>query len=77
MKKILQHDKLKHFFVGTLISFPLVLFLPWNWALIICALGFYAKELVYDKIFEKGNYEILDWVYSIIPTIILIIARYY
>ena len=78
LKKLsnIQKDKLLHFFWGAILSFTLML--PFGIfgmfiALIIPAI----KELYYDKYLGKGNCEWADYFYSIVPTIMLAIMRYY
>ena len=78
LKKLanIQIDKLLHFFWGTIHSFFLILsfgIVGMFIALIIPAI----KELYYDKHLGKGNWEWADYVYSIAPTIMLAIFKYY
>ena len=78
LKKLsnIQKDKLLHFFWGTILSFVLILYcgiVGMIIALIIPAI----KELYYDKYLGKGNCEWADYVYSIAPTIMLAIMKYY
>lgn len=66
----IPHDKLLHFFYGTLMAAPLVAFtnpLISLAAIIIIALG---KEL-YDDLSGKGNIEVMDVVFTIAPVIII------
>ena len=62
-----KYDKLKHFFIGYIIS----LALPFIgiYALYICIAIAVAKE-IYDKISKKGTPEILDVVYTVAPAVI-------
>ena len=72
----IQKDKLLHFFYGTILSFFLIIYfgiVGMIIALIIPAV----KELYYDKYLGKGNCEWADYVYSIAPTIMLAIMKYY
>ena len=78
LKKIgnIQKDKLLHFFWGTILSFILILFfgiVGMFIALIIPAI----KELYYDKYLGRGNCEWADYFYSIAPTIMFAIFKYY
>ncbi len=67
-------DKLLHFFWGAVISFCLILTL--NVTGIILSLIIPAiKELYYDKYLGKGNCDIYDYIYSIIPTIMIVIIK--
>ena len=72
----IQKDKLLHFFCGAILSF--ILMIPFGIigmfiALIIPAI----KELYYDKYLGKGCCEWADYFYSIAPTIMLAIMKYY
>jgi len=78
LKKLsnIQKDKLLHFFWGAILSFTLML--PFGIfgmfiALIIPAI----KELYYDKYLGKGHCDWADYFYSIAPTIMLAIMKYY
>jgi len=78
LKKLanIQKDKLLHFFWGAILSFILMLsfgIVGMFIALIIPAI----KELYYDKYLGRGNCEWADYVYSIAPTIMLAIFKYY
>ena len=72
----IQKDKLLHFFLGAILSF--ILMIPFGIvgmfiALIIPAI----KELYYDKYLGKGCCEWADYFYTIAPTIMLAIFKYY
>ena len=76
MKKIIdkltaiQHDKLLHFFYGTVISFIGVgIFGLWGLMLTV-TLGAW-KELIYDK--QHGTPDIWDFVWTIITPIMFVI----
>ena len=76
MKKLIdkltqiKHDKLLHFFYGTIISFiGIVIFgLHGLWLTVIIGAW---KELVYDK--QHGTPDIWDFLWTILPAIIFII----
>lgn len=65
LKEILRHDRLKHFFCGTLLFLGLSIFINPLWALIATTAIGIAKEAVYDGVMQKGNVDVLDWVYTI------------
>lgn len=67
-------DKLLHFVGGTFISFPLITLFSTT-GFLISILIFAAKEIIYDKIMKKGTPELNDFIYSIIPAILLLITR--
>ena len=76
MKKIIdkltaiKHDKLLHFFYGTVISFIGVGIFG-LWGLTLTALVGAWKELVYDK--QHGTPDIWDFVWTILPAIMFIV----
>ena len=78
LKKLgnIQKDKLLHFFWGAVLSFILILFLG-KIGVIIALIIPAIKELYYDKYLGKGNCEWADYFYSIAPTIMLAIFKYY
>ena len=72
----IQKDKLLHFFLGAILSFILMLsfgIVGMFIALIIPAI----KELYYDKYLGKGCCEWADYFYTIAPTLMLAIMKYY
>ena len=78
LKKLanIQKDKLLHFFWGAILSFILILFFG-KIGIIIALIIPAIKELYYDKYLCKGNCEWADYFYSIAPTIMLAIFKYY
>ena len=75
MKKIIiPQDKANHFFYGFLIFIFFNIFLSDLISLSIIVFIALAKE-VYDKISKKGTPEILDFVFSILPAILIIITK--
>lgn len=70
----LAPDKLLHFFYGSLISFPLVLFLGW-WGLAISIIGFAFKEIVLDWLLNRGKIEFWDFNFSAIPAVLFYTVR--
>ena len=78
LKKLanIQKDKLLHFFWGAILSFILILFLG-KVGIIIALIIPAIKELYYDKYLGKGHCDWADYFYSIAPTIMLAIMRYY
>ncbi len=80
MKKIFEYltkipkDKLLHFFLGSLISYPLILLMGF-YGFIISIIIFAAKEIIWDKFYKKGTLEIMDFIYSIIPAIMFILIK--
>jgi hypothetical protein len=68
------NDKLLHFFYGTILSFVGFLFLG-DGALVVVAAIAAAKELVWDKAMGKGNCEIKDFIYTIVPAVMMLIIK--
>lgn len=76
----LPNDKLIHFFVGTMMSPWLIIdagfsvnlgFIGWVICLVVALV---IKELIYDLLLGKGNFEVMDVAWTMItPTIFLII----
>jgi hypothetical protein len=70
-----DHDKLLHFFYGSVISFILIIGLDIT-GIIISFILPGIKELYYDKFLKQGNMQFLDYIYSIIPTMMFVIIKY-
>lgn len=62
-------DKLLHFFYGTIIGFPIVLFFGIYGVFIMFFIAL-VKEVVIDIIYQRGMYEWLDIVYGVVPAIL-------
>ena len=77
LKKLgnIQKDKLLHFFWGTILSFILLLCLG-KIGIIIALIIPAVKELYYDKYLGKGCCEWADYLYTIAPTIMLVIMSW-
>ena len=72
----IQKDKLLHFFWGAILSFILILLFG-KIGIIIALIIPAGKELYYDKYLGKGCCEWADYFYTIAPTIMLAIFKYY
>lgn len=71
----IKHDKLLHFFYGTLMAAPLVaLTNPLISFAAIVAIAF-GKEL-YDDLSGKGNLELFDALYTVAPVVIMNVVKY-
>ena len=70
----IAHDKLLHFFWGSLASFPLIYIFD-IYGFILSLVLFGAKEIIYDKCMSKGNPEVFDFVFSSIPAVLYIILK--
>lgn len=65
----IQKDKLLHYFYGSIIAFPLVLLFSF-YGVVITLLIATIKEVVYDKLLKRGTFEVLDIIYTIIPSLL-------
>ena len=73
MIKNIQKDKLLHFFVGSLVfNFSMIIF-DLNTSIFITIAIAGAKEIIYDKIMNKGNVELLDFLFTIMPCLLYLI----
>ena len=72
----IQKDKLLHFFWGAILSFILMILFGIV-GLIIAIIIRAIKELYYDKYLGKGCCEWADYFYTIAPTIMFAIFKYY
>lgn len=70
----IRTDHKAHLIVGVLSGFPMVLLFG-NIGGLIAIIIYALKELVYDKLLGKGKMEFLDWLYSSIPVIQLLIIH--
>ena len=68
------NDKLLHFFYGTILSFVGFILLG-DGALVVVAAMAAAKELVWDKVMKKGNCEMADFIYTVVPAIMMLIIK--
>ena len=72
----IQKDKLLHFFWGAILSFILMILFGIV-GMIISLIIRAIKDLYYDKYLGKGFCELADYFYTIAPTIMLAIFKYY
>jgi len=68
------NDKLLHFFYGTILSFVGFLLIG-DGALVVVAAIAAAKELVWDKAMSKGNCDVKDFAYTVVPAIMMLIIK--
>jgi hypothetical protein len=74
---MIQQDKLLHFFYGSIIlHLAMVLFNPYISMLIVVIVAG-AKELIYDKYMNKGNCELLDFIFTVVPCVLYLISLYF
>ena len=73
-------DKLIHFIIGVMLSPWFILDadfslnMGWVGYLVIFGIAVILKEVIWDKILGKGNFELMDAAYTMaVPTVILII----
>ena len=70
----IQEDKKAHLIVGVLTGFPMVLLFG-NIGGLIAIIIYGLKELIYDKLLGRGKMEFLDWWYTCIPVLQLLIIH--
>lgn len=76
MKKI-QKDKILHFLAGFWIYvIASVVFTPFIGLLATSIIGA-GKELIYDLAMKKGTPEVLDFVWTVIPALVLFLISIY
>jgi len=74
MKMNIAIDKLKHFFVATIMSFIMINIHPLGgfiFVLIVLA----GKEIIWDYIMKKGHIEIMDFLYGLVPAVLILITK--
>lgn len=67
---IYEVDKLNHFFYATIMAFVLINLFK-NKGLIISIVIIVSKELIYDGLLNLGDVEFLDFIYGLIPIIMI------
>ena len=70
----IRTDHKAHLIVGVASGFPMVLLFG-NIGGLIAVIIYALKEVVYDKLLGKGKMEFLDWWYSSIPVLQLLIIH--
>ena len=71
--KVLRQDRLLHFFFGFMIFVGASIFLTDIWSLGIVASIAILKEL-YDKFIKKTHFDQIDFAFTILPAVLIIIA---
>ena len=71
----IHKDKLLHFFYGTLIGAPLVAFTNPLIALFGISIIAIGKE-VYDDLSGTGTIDVYDVIFTIIPTVIILLSKH-
>ena len=72
----IDKDKLLHFFWSSVLLVSLSLVFSDLISCLVVVFVAASKELFYDKYLGKGNPELLDFIYSIIPCIMFILYKY-
>jgi len=63
-------DKLLHFFVGFVLSVILVPLFDWIGVLLVVIVAA-AKEIFFDHYLERGKFEVADFIWTVLPAIVL------
>lgn len=74
-KWLFAHDKLKHFFVGFFLFAICFYFFEGYIALCITATIALAKEIIWDGVMKKGTPEVRDWIYSLLPGLVIVLIE--
>lgn len=76
----MEKDKILHFIVGAMLGTWLIPNTDFSFNLgfmgwLICLLvAFFIKEVIYDKLLKKGNYEVMDAICTMfVPTVLFIV----
>lgn len=75
MKKLLSYDKCLHFIVGVLLASVLVHFLSPLSVLLVSLLIGVSKEVIWDMMMKRGSLEIMDVVYQIAGTLLILLIN--
>jgi len=71
---LLPTDKLLHFFYGTIIATPLVILMSTYQVLIVMFFVSVLKE-VGDSVFKYSKFNVMDAVFTFLPTVLLLIVK--
>jgi len=70
----MEIDKLKHFFVGTILGFIFININVWG-GFIFVLMVLAGKEIIWDYIMKKGHIEIMDFLYGLVPAVLILITK--
>jgi hypothetical protein len=59
----MKTDKLLHLLTGAVITFAIGLWFP-VWGLVAGVAAGAAKELIHDKMLDRGTYDVFDFLYT-------------
>ena len=74
MASLIPNDKLLHFFYGSFIAAPVVIFLPPYQAMIVMFFVSVLKE-VFDSVFKYSPLNVMDALFTFIPTGLLLAVK--
>ena len=74
MASLIPNDKLNHFFYGSIIATPVVIFLPPYQAMIVMFFVSVLKE-VFDSVFKYSPLNAMDALFTFIPTGLLLAVK--
>lgn len=69
-----KEDKLKHFYIGSFVLFICLCFFSMWWSFLIVSLVAITKE-IFDYISKKGTPEFLDFLFTILPSILYLLIN--
>jgi len=70
----IHKDKLLHFFYATILAFVSVN-INITWGSIFCVFMFALKETVWDGLLDKGEMSFGDFIYGLLPLVIIILTK--
>jgi len=72
----IQQDKLLHFFTGSVVLSLSLLFFNDLISITIVGGAAIAKEVIYDDVMGKGNRDMCDFIYTVLPCMLHLINMY-
>lgn len=74
MLRLFPYDKALHFIVGVLLACVLVYFLSPVYVILVSLIVGVLKEIIWDIMLNKGSPEIIDVVYQIAGTLLILLT---
>ena len=74
--KLQQNDKFKHLMAGYIICALLSIFIPPMWAFFAAVVIGCAKEYVWDDWWGRGQFEVLDMIWTAIGGLMALLPQY-
>ena len=68
-------DKLLHFFVGFVLSVIVVPLFDWVGLVIVLVVAA-SKEVFFDHYLQRGRFEVADFIWTIVPALLILIIKH-